>query len=268
MYEGEIKDQGDTVFIRTTPDITIRDHRKGQVLVNQQPESAPVTLLIDKGKYWAFATNKVDDAQTDIKNYAETWTDDAAEQLKIEIDTDVLARVPADVDSANKGASAGKISGDIDLGVDGGVAVALTKANVLEKIVDMGQVLNEQNVPQNGRWIVIPAFMAGLIMKSDLKDASLAGDGTSILRNGRLGMIAEFMVFMSNNLSTGTDSGSATTTNVLFGTTHGLTFASQLLNNESLPNPNAFGTLFRGLQVFGDKVIKPEAIGVMSAKKG
>lgn len=267
-YEGEIKEQGDTVYIRTTPTITIRSYSKGQTLTNEQPSSPPVTLLIDKGRYWSFVSNKVDDKQTDIKNYVDKWTTDASEQLKINIDTLVLGDIYADVNAYNKGATAGVKTAGFNLGVDGGTSISLTKSNILDYIVDCGTVLDEQNIPEEGRYFILPAWACGLIKKSDLKDASLSGDGQSIMRNGRLGMIDRFTCFKSNLLGTSTDGAGATATHMLFGHKKGLTFASQLTENETLPNPNGFGRLHRGLQIFGYEVILPEAIGDLYAKKG
>jgi len=103
--------------------------------------------------------------------------------------------------------------------------------------------------------------MATRLKTSDLKDASLTGDGTSTLRNGRIGRIDKFEVFESNNLSyanDGTYGGNCW--HVLAGHNSGITFATQLVENEMLPNPNDFGKLIRGLQVFGYKVIKPESL--------
>ena len=64
----------------------------------------------------------------------------------------------------------------------------------------MGTVLDEANCPEQNRFLVIPAKMAGLIKQSDLKDASITGDGSTPLRNGRLGMIDRFTVYVSHNL--------------------------------------------------------------------
>ena len=50
----------------------------------------------------------------------------------------------------------------------------------------MGTVLDEANCPEGDRFLVIPAKMAGLIKQSDLKDASITGDGSTPLRNGDL----------------------------------------------------------------------------------
>ena len=115
--------------------------------------------------------------------------------------------------------------------------------------------------------MVIPAWMCTLILTSDLKDASLAGDGTSMLRNGRLGVIDTFTLYKSNQLKTSADGSSNTCTFILYGTKHAITFASQIVKNENLVNPNAFGTLFRGLQVYGYKVTQPTAMGVLYAYK-
>lgn len=221
--------------------------------------------MIDKGKYWAFSTDDVDDAQTDIKNYHDVWTTDASEQLKISIDTQILADIFSDAHASNQGLTAGLKSASINLGVSG-TPLALTKSNVTDVLVDMGTVLDEQDVPESGRYVVFPPAFCGLIKKSDLKDASLAGDATSILRNGRVGMIDRFTIYASNLLTTTADGGN-TVFNSIFGQMTALTFASQLVKNENLTNPSGFGTLFRGLQVYGWKVVKPEALGWLYAYK-
>ena len=107
----------------------------------------------------------MDEYQADI-DIMDDWAGDAGEQMKIAIDTDVLANIYSDVTAVNKGATAGFRSGDINLGVSG-TPLLLTKANVLEFIVDLGTVLDEQNVPETGRWLVLPAWICGLIKKSD-----------------------------------------------------------------------------------------------------
>jgi hypothetical protein len=256
-YEGEITKQGDKVKIRTTPTITIRDYVKGQTLQVERPEPTVTELDIDKGKYWNFVADDVDKYQSDY-DFIEDWTRDASEQLKITIDTDVLGVIYADAHASNSGLTAGVKSSSYNLGVTG-TPFALDKTNIVDFIVDMGSVLDEQNAPETERWVILPPWACGLVKKSDLKDASLAGDATSIIRNGRLGMIDRFMVYKSNLLATATD-GSNNVTNIIAGHKSGVTFASQLLENESLRAESTFGTLFRGLQVFGFKTIKPEAV--------
>jgi len=264
-YEGEIKKHGDKVIIRTIPDMTINPYVKGQKLTYATPTPETIELLIDKGHYWAFAVNDVDEKQSDIA-FVEKWTTDASEQLGITMDTAILADVYADADASNKGATAGKISQDINLGATG-TPLVVTKDNILDIIVDLNTVFNEQSVPENDRKLVIPAWACGLIKKSDLKDASLTGDGSSILRNGRIGMIDRFEIFSSNNIESVTD-GADTAYNAIACQREALTFASQLTKNETIDNPDDFGKLNRGLQVYGYKVIKPEALIHLYIVKG
>ena len=257
-YEGEIKDVGDKVIIRTVPDITIRDYTKGQTLIIQRPESPNEELEIDKAKYFNFICDDIDKHQTDIK-LMNSWSDDAGQQMAISIDTGVLADIYADADASNKGASAGAISANLNMGASG-APVALGKATILEVMVDCRTVLGEYNIPKNSRFFVMPEWASGMIMKSDLKDASLAGDGTSIMRNGRLGVIAEFTLYESNLLTSETDSGGETAFHFIVGQKSALSFAAQMTKMESLRAESTFGTLVRGLNVYGYKVLKGEAL--------
>jgi hypothetical protein len=114
--------------------------------------------------------------------------------------------------------------------------------------------------------MVIPAWMRSLIMDSFIKDASLTGDGKSAVRTGRIGIVDRMELFTSNNILPVVE-GSVNCYSIPFGHKSALTFASQLVENEVIPNPNDFGQLMRGLQVYGYEVIKPESMGVLYAKQ-
>lgn len=264
-YEGEIKNQGDKVIIRTTPSITTRRYNKGQNLTLQRPEAPTVELLIDYGRYWATIIDDIDKVQSDIKQM-DLWSKEASETMKIDLDSDVLADFYADASADNAGATAGKRSNDIDLGTTG-APVVLTKTNIIDKILEAGEVLDQQSAPEDGRYFLIPAWARTLLMKSDLKNASVTGDGTSVMRNGRLGEIDRFTLYSSNLLSTATDGGN-TVTNFIFGHKSALTYAAQLTNLETLRAESTFGTIMRGLMVCGWKVVKPEGLGHLYARKG
>jgi len=256
-WEGEIKNQGDTVHIRSIPTITISSYSKGMNLSNQVPESTPLELTIDYGKYFSVIVDDVDAVQADVK-LMDIFTNDAGEQMKIAIDNDVLNNVAADASPDNQGATAGAISGDINLGTTG-ASIALDKNNILDNILKCGQVLDEQNVPEDGRWMVIPAWMSAMLKTSDLRQAYLTGDAESPLRNGKIGMIDRFTLYVSNNLDVVSDGGT-NCWHVLSGTRDAISFASQITNVETLRAQTTFGNIVRGLNVYGFKVVKPEAL--------
>jgi len=254
-YEGEIKSHGDEVVIRTTPDITIHDYVKGIDLDYEEPESPEVSLKIDQGKYFAFKLSKIDERQSDLK-LMDDWANDGGEQMKIKVDTSILAAIPSDAAAANAGATAGRKSGDINLGTNAAPLV-VNKTNVLDVIVDYATVLDEQSVPDSNRWLVLPPRICGLIKKSDLRDASISGDSSnSTLRNGRVGMIDRFTIYNSNNVNV-----AAGKHDIVFGHKSALTFASQIEYMEKIKNPNDFGDLARSLLVYGFEVVKDEAMG-------
>lgn len=272
-YEGEIKNKGDTVHIRTRPTITIADYETDQDLAIQRPSSNLIDLSIDQAKYFNLALDDVMEVQSDL-DLMSMWSEDASEQMKIAVDTDVLSYLgtTSDINAANRGNTAGNLSANLRMGTaasplyinkaTAGTGAGDSTSNdmhVTDFIVDAGQVLDEQNIPESGRWMVIPAWMAAMIKKSDLKDASLSGDGTSILRNGRLGMIDRFTLYLSNQLPT-LDSA-VDTTSVYFGTKAALTFAAQFTKMETIRSERSFSNLLRGLQVYGFRVVNGVAIG-------
>jgi hypothetical protein len=267
-YEGEIKNKGDKVVIRTKPTITIKDYRADGLLEVERPASNIIELAIDKGKYFNLILDDVMEVQADL-NMMNIWSDDAAQQFKIVVDREILLSLLGQAHAKNMGTTAGFISGNVNLGVTGtplqivarNPAGTAGKVEIVDLLVRLGQVLDEQNIPEQGRWVVLPAWISSQIKMSELRDASLTGDSTSILRNGRLGMVDRFTIYVSNLTPTGVAAGLAAGEWAVFaGTQHALSFASQINKVETLRSEHTFGQLLRGLQVYGSKVLDGKAL--------
>lgn len=266
-YEGEIKNKGDRVKIRTKPTITIRDYRADGLLGLDRPSGSNTELYIDQGKYFSLILDDVMELQSDL-NLLSMWADDAAQQMKITVDTAVLLGILNQADSANRGASAGAISTNINLGVTstGPLSVigrdpTVGEVEVVDVLLRMGQALDEYNIPEVGRWVVIPAWMGRMIKQSELRQAYLSGDAVTMLRNGRLGMIDRFTVYISNLLPAGVASGlAAGEWGIYAGHAHGLTFATQISKVETLRSELTFGQILRGLQIYGYLVVDGKAL--------
>jgi len=268
-YEGEIKSQGDKVIIRTKPTITIRPYRADGLLTIDRPEGGNVELLIDKGDYFNLALDDVMRIQSDI-NLLDIWSDDAGEQMKIVVDRAVLLDLLGKAHAKNRGIAAGMISGDVNLGVTGTPLAVVARSpttgqvEILDVILRLMQILDEQNIPESGRWVVIPAWAAMMLKQSELRQAYLTGDSVSPLRNGRIGQIDRATIYVSNLLPRGPVTGppalAAGEQPFYAGTSHGLTFASQFTNVETMRSELSFSTLLRGLQIYGWKVLDSIAI--------
>lgn len=273
-YEGEIKNQGDKVKIRTKPTVTIKTYRADGALELERPVGSVVNLNIDKGQYFNTILDDVMDVQSDL-NAMSMWADDAAEQMKIVIDTDVLLGLLNTATALNRGLTAGRISGDVNLGVTGTPVTVVARSpaagqvEIIDIILRLGQVLDEQNIPETGRWLVIPTWASTMIKQSELRQAYLSGDATSMLRNGRIGMVDRFTLYSSNLQPAGTAGGLLAGEYVLYaGHAHGLTFASQISKVETLRSEQTFGNILRGLQVYGYAVLDSTAIAQAIVAKG
>jgi hypothetical protein len=272
-YEGEIKSSGDHVVIRQRPDVSVAAYSADMDLVIERPSADIVELLIDKGFYWNTALDDVMEVQSDI-NMMNMWSQDASEQMRVAIDTEVLDYIypvllagAATYDTA--GTTAGRISQNINLGVTtapitltysgtGPTAPTATTQDIMDFILRMAQVLDEHNAPETGRFLVLPAWACQMLKASDLRMANEMGDSTSIYRNGQIGTVDRMSIYKSNLLPTAasTQTTLAAGEHVIFcGTTHGATFASQVTKVETLRSERSFSNLMRGLQVYGRKVV-------------
>lgn len=278
-WEGEIANMGDKVVINNIPSLTISDYTIGSGVSYQVPTPSTLELQIDRAKYFAFQTSDVLNLQSK-PDLMDMFSNDASEQMRVVMDSTCIYRTFSGAASANKGATAGAKSGSYNLGTEA-APIAITSSNVLTKVLELAAVLDEQNVPESGRWIVIPPQFRTLLLQSNLAQAQFMGDATSPVRNGLIGKIDRFSVYVSNQLPTiaangtawlsgdGSENSTSATTNaakryaVIAGHTCGITFASQMTKTEQLRNPTDFGDYVRGLQVFGHKVVKPEALSLM-----
>lgn len=267
-YEGEIRNKGDRVKIRTKPTITIRNYSADELLPLDRPSGGTVELFIGNGKFFSLILDDVMEIQSDL-NILSMWSDDAAQQLKIAVDQDVLDGIANQMVAANRGTAAGVITGNINLGVTGSPLSVVARdptsgeVELLDVLMRMGQALDEQNIPEVGRWVVMPAWAGRMVKQSELRQAYLSGDSVSMLRNGRLGMVDRFTIYISNllpNNSTDAVNFAAGEWPIYAGHAHGLTFASQISKVETLRSELTFGQVLRGLQVYGYQVVDGKAL--------
>jgi hypothetical protein len=278
-WQGEISGMGDKVIIHTAPSLTVGNYTVGgSGLQYQVPAPDVQELVIDKGKYFAFQIHDVLEYQAK-PNLLDMFSTDAAEQMRIAVDSQVLYNTFSNGSSSNKGATAGAKSASYDLGTDD-APISLTASNVLQKVLEMASVLDEQNVPESERWLLIDPLTRSLLMQSNLAQAQFMGDATSTVRNGKIGTIDRFTVYVTNHLpraiagtntpwlsgdgseNSVTSTGDAKRRILMAGHKSAITFASQITKMETVRNPNDFGDFIRSLNVYGFKVVKPESLSI------
>lgn len=248
-YEGEIRTMGDKVHINQIGDVTISTYDGSDLSDPEELNSEQTTLEIDQGRAFNFQIKDIDNAQTNPKPM------DAAMQRASYGMNDAIDAYLATLLSA--GVKTGSTIGSAS------APIVPTSADAYDYLVDLGTLLTEANVPMLGRWVVVPAWFYGLL----LKDQRFVGNGTdynrAVLQNGDVGAAAGFTVHVSNNVP----NTSGKKYQVLAGTSAAGTFAEQLVEMEAYRLEKNFSDGVKGLHVFGAKVVQPTALACLICNK-
>ena len=250
-YEGEIKNYGDTVKVNQIGDVTIKNYVKGQDIDDpEELNGDQQELKIDQAKYFNFSIDDVDNAQTNPK-----LMDEAMQRAAYGMNdtTDgFLANLMA----------VGAINSGDNLGSDD-VPLVPTAETAYDMLVDLGTDLTEKNVPTMGRWVVVPAWFHGLL----LKDKRFVGNGTdynkALIEGGEVGVAAGFKVNLSNNVPNTT----GTKYKIIAGTNAAASFAEQILKTEAYRPEKRFSDAVKGLHVYGAKVFQGKCLSVLTANR-
>jgi hypothetical protein len=264
---GELTKCGDSITFYRPPHIQVMNYQKDMTLKRQTFEMKPVTLSVDKAVYFDFKIDRIDEKQ--ICNWPQIKSrlvESAARSAANNVDCEILGEVFADASRYNRGATAGVQSKCYNLG-DVGAPLVINRLNVLDVLLDMQAVLDEQCVPTEGRYIVVPAKFKTIILSSDLRSVCFSGLAQSTMLNGKMpDNIAGFDIYISNHVSSVIDAGTnARAFNILFGVKGSIVFASQLEEIREMQDVNSFDTRTQGLMVYGYGTIQEEAIGHLYA---
>jgi len=249
-YEGEIREAGNTVKIGSIGDVTIGDYVKNtdindpEVLTDDEQ-----SLLIDNAKYFNFYVDSVDRAQANA-NIMDEAMRRSAWSLRAAADTFLAGTMEAAVPAGNK---IGTVADPI----------VPTKDNAYEHLVDLGVLLDEGNVPTDGRFVVVPAWFHGLLLKDDRFVRSGTFRGDTRLANGEVGEAAGFRILKSNNVP----NTSGAKYKIIAGHAMATAFAEQVLDVQTYKPEKRFGDAVKGLHVYGARVVRPAALSMLIADK-
>lgn len=264
-YEGEIKTEGSKVIIPTLGNVTVRKRAKYSKTIWENIVSQPVEFNVNRSTEWAFRLDDVDIKQFVLKGIIDKYAGDAAEQTRLVMDTDYLSSIYLSAASYNQGLTAGKNSLLYNLGVTG-TPVVLSKANITSYILMCEAALNEADVPQTDRWLVLPTWARFLLDDSKVQDASYTGGKSNLIdESGYIKSIGKFKIYESNLYTSVSDSGK-TCFNIVFGHKYATTTATQITDSKFFDKFEDFwGQGMKGLQVYDWAVIKGQGLGVLYA---
>jgi len=259
-YAGEISAYGDSVKIIKEPTITIYQYERGADVTETKLTDTEVSLVVDTANAFKFV---VDDIETQMShvNFKEVAASSAAYSLRDAFDAGVIAKMFAGVSTATPDHTLGAdTTASLGEGVyDGASAVGLHVTDPLDLLAKMARLLDEENVPEEGRWVVAPPSFYEKLSESGSKLLSVdfnAGQGS--IRNGLVtsGKLRGFSMYKSNNIADPANADGK----ILAGHISSTATAQTITSTEVIRDPDSFGDICRGLHVYGVKVLRPEAL--------
>jgi len=263
-YAGEIAAFGDTVRIIKEPEITVDQYERGQAITATKLTDQEVTLIIDIANAFKFI---VDDIETNMShvNFRDVATSSAAYALRDAFDSGVIATMFSGVSSSSPNHVLGSDNatdlaagtfdgtGNLDIGFDS------SEHDPIDVLGHMARLLDEQNVPEEGRWFLASPDFYEVLASSSSKLLSVdynAGQGS--IRNGLVssGLLRGFNMYKSNNIAATSNAAGK----CLAGHISSTATAQTITNTEVLRDPDSFGDIVRGLHVYGAKVLRSEAL--------
>jgi hypothetical protein len=239
-YEGEIAQYGDTVRITSLADPTIGTYTPHTDIVIEDVDDVNLLLLINQSKYFAFSVDDIESRQARGGVLSEQARK-AAYLLRDVADRYVAGLMAAGVDAGNLLAES-----------------TVTAANAYEKLVDLSVVLDEDNVPSEGRFAVITPKFHGLLLKDTRFVASGDSSGAGVRANGVVGEAAGFSLRKSNNAPDGPGVGAGKL--IIAGSDMAVTYAEQIAKTEATRKEKGFADIVKGLHLYGSKVVRPTAL--------
>ena len=258
-YSGQIKGQGDSVVIAKAPPVSIVDYTIGQDLTPTHPTEIAVILTVDQAKAFFITVDDIDAYESHLA-LMNIFADEAAKSMSDVIDAEFFTwTASANISNDNQGTTAGAKSHLYNLG-DISTPLVIDENNALQTILSMAAVLDEANVPRQGRWAVIPAAWSYYLKDSDLKSVCITGDPKSPLRTPErsIGMIDSMEIYVSNNLHFET---TGETFACPFGDLKSIAYVNQITKTTQGEMEKQFANYIKGLSVYGYEVLDNTRLG-------
>jgi len=263
-YAGEISAFGDSVKIIKEPVITVVNYERGADITKTALTDQEVTLVVDVANAFKFIVDDIETSMSHV-NFKEVATSSAAYALRDAFDTGVIAKMFAGVAASSPNHILGSDNAtDIAAGTFDGtgnldIGFGSNEHDPIDVISRMARLLDEQNVPEEGRWFLAdPAFYEVLVQSSSKLLSVDYNAGQGSIRNGLVssGKLRGFDMYKTNNIAATTNAAGK----VIAGHMSAVSTAQTIVNTEVMRDPDSFGDIVRGLHVYGAKVLRPEAL--------
>jgi hypothetical protein len=263
-YAGEITAYGDTVRIIKEPEITVYQYERGADVTATKLTDQEINLVVDTANAFKFIVDDIETSMSHV-NFKEVASSSAAYALRDAYDQGVLVSMFSGVSASSPNHILGSDNatdlaggtfdgtGNLDIGFASG------EHDPIDVLSHMARLLDESNVPEEGRWFLAnPEFYEQLVQTSSKLMSVDFNAGQGSIRNGLVssGKLRGFDMYKTNNIAATSNAAGK----CIAGHMSSTCTAQTIVNTEVIRDPDSFGDIVRGLHVYGAKVLRPEAL--------
>lgn len=155
-----------------------------------------------------------------------------------------------DKDDETSAYTGGVISAGATYVIEAATIVQVTASNIYGYIAELKNRLDKAKIPQKGRWLVINADLATVLLQSGALTPAVATAYENVVTNGLIGRVLGFKVYQCEEVSGDNTNGYY----ILAGHTSWLTLAMAMTTAEVEPFIGGHGQNFKGFLYYGAKV--------------
>lgn len=244
-YEGDVKDQGDSVRILGVgkPTITRTNDKNFKLNGAETVEDTSTTMNINQIAYFNYKIDDIDKRQAQ-GGVTEALNKETSEGLADEMDKYVASFATDKL--ANKYSNSD---------------VLVNKDNILDEIDKALQKLYEKDVKTTTEITITLSPRAWMIFKKAY--ISLDTNNSAMIKNGKVAMYGNAEIKMSNNVA---KSSNGQTDYIMVRTKRAVAFANPLIHVEPYRPEDSFSDAVKGFALFDGKIVRPKELFILNWK--
>ncbi|MCB2297045.1 hypothetical protein [Clostridium tagluense] len=249
-FVGEIKGIGSQLQINNVVGGTVKKYIKGQKLDVETLTDGKIDFIIDQADYFNLTVDALDEA-FGAGNYLNVATQETVANMT-EGSERFYASKYTEIPASN--ITAGAVGAGYPI-------TSATKAYDL--IIDMGETMDNNNVPNVGRWLVCPNWFYNMLKKDDRVNKATA-TGDEIVKTGEIVTVDGMAIYKSNFVpckSKGVEE------KLIAGYAGSATRGDAIDSVEEYKHPDFFGSFAKGLHVYGGKIVRPTSMALAIINK-
>lgn len=263
VVEGTNVRYGQEYVFRKSPKAEWFDLYKNQEMEASELVIDTVSMNIGRARGFLLKVDDLDkNSIENFNDYINGWREDAKQKLAEYIDRRLINAMAHGASACNKGNAAGIKFGNYQLGIPGS-PLTVNKDNIISILMYLSIVLDEQNAPTAGRFVILPPEAKIALMSHPMFMSQCNSGSKPLVLADTVPNIAGFTLYFPATMPSYADTSGKIAYPIIAGVKEATYFAMGMQDVKAgLEDVKSWGVYWKGRAVFDWKVVRPEFLAV------